>query len=107
MKWVFRRSRPLHEGLRPHTLRRPRTSSFPSGHATAAFFGAALLGEDDTLRPVYYAVAVVVAASRVHVKIHFPSDVIGGILIGAALGELGRRVLPGISGQESGGPVPG
>lgn len=104
VKWMFRRTRPVHEGPRPHTLRQPRTSSFPSGHATAAFFAAALLSEDDPLWPAYYAVAVVVAASRVHVKIHHGSDVIGGVLIGVGLGEIGRRVLPHLMGANVMGP---
>ena len=94
VKWLFRRSRPTHDQPRPRRLRQPRTSSFPSGHATAAFFGAALLRDDDPLWPLYYAAAVVVAASRVHVKIHHASDVIGGIAIGVTLGELVRRTFP-------------
>lgn len=103
VKWMFRRTRPVHDGPRPRSLRQPRTSSFPSGHATAAFFGAALLREDDPIWPLYYAVAVVVAASRVHVKIHHASDVTGGILIGVALGEVARRMIPAGAGQESDG----
>lgn len=94
VKWIFRRSRPIHDGPRPLHLRQPRTSSFPSGHATAAFFAAALLSEDDPLAPLYYALAVVVAASRLHVKIHHASDVVGGVLIGIALGEIVRRAVP-------------
>ncbi|HUE60942.1 MAG TPA: phosphatase PAP2 family protein [Acidimicrobiales bacterium] len=94
VKWLFRRTRPINDLPRPRHLRQPRTSSFPSGHATAAFFGAALLRDDDPLWPLYYAIAVVVAASRVHVKIHHASDVMGGILIGAALGELARKMFP-------------
>ena len=94
IKSLFRRTRPVYDGLRPHRLRRPRTSSFPSGHATSAFCAAALLSEDDELWPLYYAVAVVVAWSRVYVKIHHASDVVAGIAIGAALGRIGRRVAP-------------
>ena len=103
VKWLFRRTRPVHDGPRPRTLRQPRTSSFPSGHATAAFFGAALLREDDPIWPLYYAVAAVVAASRVHVKIHHASDVTGGVLIGVALGEIARRIIPRVTDQESDG----
>jgi len=94
VKWMFRRTRPVQQGPRPMHLRQPRTSSFPSGHATAAFFGAALLRDDDPLWPLYYAIAVVVAASRVHVKIHHASDVIGGMAIGIGLGELTRHLVP-------------
>ncbi|MGI8493338.1 MAG: phosphatase PAP2 family protein [Acidimicrobiales bacterium] len=94
VKWAFRRTRPIHDGPRPLHLRQPRTSSFPSGHATAAFFGAALLRDGDPWWPLYYAIAVVVASSRVHVRIHHASDVVGGALLGVALGELARKLVP-------------
>jgi undecaprenyl-diphosphatase len=104
VKFLFRRTRPLHEGTRPLHLRTPRTSSFPSGHAAAAFFGAALLRDEDPLWPLYYAFAVIVAASRVHVRIHHASDVIGGIAIGIILGELVRRLAPVNPGPVDPGP---
>jgi undecaprenyl-diphosphatase len=94
VKWMFRRSRPTHDAARPLHLRTPRTSSFPSGHATAAFFGATLLGDGDPLAPLYYAIAVVVATSRLHVRIHHASDVVGGAVIGLALGVLVRHLVP-------------
>ena len=59
VKSFFRRRRPewVSETPRPHKLRRPRSSSFPSGHASAAFTAATLLAEDDPLWPLYYAAA--------------------------------------------------
>ncbi|HEX2701432.1 MAG TPA: phosphatase PAP2 family protein [Acidimicrobiales bacterium] len=94
IKSLFRRSRPPWEVDRPLPLRRPRTSSFPSGHATAAFTAAALLADDDPLWPLYYALAVVVSTSRAYVRIHHPSDVLGGIAVGIVLGRVGRRLFP-------------
>ncbi len=94
IKSVFRRTRPPWETHRTRHLRRPRTSSFPSGHATAACVATILLSEDDPLWPVYCAVGVVVASSRVYVKIHHASDVLAGVVVGVALGLAGRRVMP-------------
>jgi undecaprenyl-diphosphatase len=95
IKSLFRRTRPPWETAgHPHRLRKPKTSSFPSGHATSAFTAAGLLSEDDPLWPAYYAVAAIVATSRIYVRIHHASDVVGGIAIGIALGRIGRRVLP-------------
>ena len=94
VKSFFRRVRPQVTVDRPRHLRIPRTSSFPSGHATSAFSAACLLAEGDSLWPLYYAVAAVVAASRVHVKIHHASDVVAGVALGVVLGRVLRRVSP-------------
>lgn len=94
VKSLFRRHRPVWEEERPHRLRRPRTSSFPSGHASAAMTAAGMLAQNDPLWPVYYAVGAVVAASRVHVRIHHPSDVVAGALLGIVLAGVARRVWP-------------
>ena len=94
IKSLFRRSRPSWEGSRPLGLRQPRTSAFPSGHATSAFTGAAVLSQDDPWWPAYYGVAAIVSASRVYVRIHHASDVLGGVVVGVLLGRLGRRLVP-------------
>jgi undecaprenyl-diphosphatase len=94
IKSCFRRTRPPWEVDRPMAVRRPLTSSFPSGHATSAFSAAMMLSEDDELWPLYFAVAVVVASSRIYVKIHHASDVAAGVALGLGLGVLGRRLMP-------------
>ncbi len=94
VKSLFRRTRPVHEGERPHQLRMPATSSFPSGHASSAFMAARLLSDRSRFGPAWYAIAAVVATSRIHVRIHHASDVIGGAVLGVALGEIAARVLP-------------
>lgn len=94
VKSMFRRQRPVHEGPRPFRLRQPRTSSFPSGHASAAAVFAVVASEDDPLAPAYVALATLVGASRVHVRIHHPSDVLGGAVLGTALGLALRAWWP-------------
>jgi undecaprenyl-diphosphatase len=95
IKSFFRRRRPATEGfVHRLPLRRPRTSSFPSGHATSAFSAAALLSEEDALWPLYYAIAGVVATSRVYVKVHHASDVVAGAALGALMGRAARALFP-------------
>lgn len=96
VKSFFRRQRPVWESVapRPHRLRTPRSSSFPSGHASAAFTAATLLADGDALAPLYYGAAAFVAASRTYVKIHHASDVIAGAATGIVLGRIARKIWP-------------
>jgi undecaprenyl-diphosphatase len=96
VKSFFGRSRPTWEEFdHPHPLRVPLTSSFPSGHASAAAVAFILLADrDDPLTPLYAASGAVVALSRVHVRIHHASDVVGGLVVGSALGLAIRRAFP-------------
>ncbi|HWC11551.1 MAG TPA: phosphatase PAP2 family protein [Acidimicrobiales bacterium] len=94
IKSFFKRNRPPWEVERPLNVRRPRTSSFPSGHATSAFVAAVLLSEGDRLWPLYFALAAVVSTSRVYTKMHHASDVVAGIAVGVALGIAGRQLVP-------------
>ncbi|HEY2997814.1 MAG TPA: phosphatase PAP2 family protein [Acidimicrobiales bacterium] len=104
VKSLFRRHRPAWEQERPRRLRRPRTTSFPSGHASAAFTAAGVLAQNDPLAPLYYAIGAVVAGSRVYVKIHHPSDVVAGALVGIVLARVARKVwpFPAVSGNARG-----
>ena len=46
VKSMFKRSRPVQDAPRPYNLRQPKTSSFPSGHASAAMVAAAMLSRN-------------------------------------------------------------
>ena len=94
IKSAFNRSRPLAEHDHPHRLRQPLTSSFPSGHASAAVVAAVLLTETKRRRWPFWAAASVVAASRVHVRIHHGSDVVVGTLVGAVIARLFKKIWP-------------
>lgn len=96
LKALFRRARPEVEGTEPLPMgmRRPVTSSFPSGHATAAFTAAVILAPDARRPAIWYALAATVAASRVYTRMHHASDVLAGAALGLAFGAIARRALP-------------
>lgn len=95
VKSLFKRSRPVQNGPRPHNLRQPVTSSFPSGHASAAMVAAAMLSRQGGA-VLWYALGGIVATSRIHVRIHHGSDVAGGLVVGAALGVVARRIADAV-----------
>jgi membrane-associated phospholipid phosphatase len=69
--------------------RMPRHPSFPSGHTASAFAFAAGVGHVLPREALpLYALATVVAYSRVHTGVHFPADVVAGSVIGSALGGM-------------------
>lgn len=95
LKRLFRRQRPTESGDNRFVVRTPSTSSFPSGHASSAFFAATLLTHLDGRRsaPLWFGMASVVATSRAFVRIHHASDVLGGAAVGLGLGMLTRSFL--------------
>ncbi len=97
VKLAFRRLRPESEappGRLPFGLRHPKTSAFPSGHATSGFTAAAYLAKGDPLGPAYYGLAGLVAFSRIYVRLHHASDVLAGIALGLVFGRIARRLAP-------------
>jgi len=53
-----------------------------------------ILAQRDPLWPLYLVVGATVASSRVYVKVHHPSDVVAGALLGTALAAIARRAWP-------------
>lgn len=94
VKSMFSRDRPDHVTDHPHALRAPATSSFPSGHASAAACATVLLRRDLGRGPAWVGLAVVVAWSRIHVGAHHATDVAAGTVLGAGLAVLAGRIWP-------------
>src|SRR5436190_3393046 len=90
VKLAVRRERPAAaEALIPL----PSSSSFPSSHAAMSVAAAfALHRARPELAPVWWAAAVLMAASRVYVGAHRPADVVAGAALGAATGAAAGAV---------------
>jgi undecaprenyl-diphosphatase len=95
LKNLFPRERPPLIDDRAYEVRRPKTKSFPSGHASSATLTAVLLSDAvPKLRPLWWLLAAVVSASRVHNRMHHGSDVAAGAVIGTSMGALIKKIWP-------------
>ena|SRR3989344_6801276 len=67
--------------------------AFPSGHATFFFaLATALYFYDKKWGYWFFAGAFLVSISRVIAGIHYPGDILGGLLLGALVSILGRAL---------------
>ncbi len=72
-------------------VKRPLDYSFPSGHTAASFTSVMALylaGEKKLWIPALV-LAVLIAFSRLYLYVHYPTDVLGGMIIGVISGALG------------------
>jgi undecaprenyl-diphosphatase len=84
--WIDRDRPPLSEPIPKPLVELPSTSSFPSGHATVSFACATVLAlAVPRLRAPLFALAALIAYSRVYVGVHYPFDVLGGAALGVGI----------------------
>ena len=95
LKPLIGRIRPFAvNGLVELLIAAPTDASFPSGHTAASFAAVfALKTAGSPLWKPALAVALVIAFSRLYLYVHWPSDVLGGALLGAAVGWAGAKIV--------------
>ena len=86
IKVLVRRPRPKLDGLPPLTGTWS-DRSYPSAHAATSFTAARMLSPALPVAPLY-ALAVALALSRPYLGLHYPSDILAGAVLGAAVAEL-------------------
>ncbi len=93
LKYAIAEPRPFMVLNHVHLLTTESDYSFPSGHTTASFAGAVVIGKkysfiikDKAYKLIYplIAFAAIIAFSRVYIGVHYPLDVIFGAVIGTA-----------------------
>lgn len=98
IKSLVRRRRPFLRLTQTRVIgHREPGRSFPSGHTSQIFFVVTLLA--NSIQPgiativALYAVAVLVGYTRMYVGVHYPRDVLAGMILGSTWGILGGIVL--------------
>ncbi len=96
LKNLVARTRPFDaiEGLVP-LVRRPTDFSFPSGHAASSFCAAGVFVRK-LPRPaggLLFLLAILISISRLYVGVHYPSDVLVGVIDGLLLSCLAQIVV--------------
>ena len=76
-------------------IRRPTDFSFPSGHTASSFaaVSACFFGGRRKLAAAALLPAVLISFSRLYLYVHWPSDVLAGLVIGLAAGWTACRIL--------------
>lgn len=84
IKHIVKRKRPfIKNNLIELLIAEPSSYSFPSGHTASSFAAATVFIDTNmALSSVIVSLAILISLSRVYLRVHYLSDVIGGALLG-------------------------
>ena len=72
----------------------PLSYSFPSGHSASSFSAAwTIIKFNKVLGILSIALAALIAFSRIYLCVHYPSDVIAGMLLGIIVSQITYTIL--------------
>lgn len=75
-------------------INKPRDFSFPSGHTSASFTAASVLFfRKSKLFVPSLVLAFLISFSRLYLYVHYPSDVLAGLVLGILCGYIGHRAV--------------
>ncbi len=109
LKYSIKRDRPYEKYSFIMKKTNEHTPSFPSGHTTAAFTTATMLALEYPKWQVAvpaYLWAGAVAYSRMRLGVHYPSDVLGGIVIGVGSAVLVNQVAKALNKKRKQNAIP-
>lgn len=76
-------------------ISKPKDYSFPSGHTGISFAAVAALyfAGEKNLWKIALVLASLIAFSRMYLYVHFPTDILGGILVAILSGYIAKQIV--------------
>lgn len=98
LKPLVARVRPYDvRGILPYLIEVQHDFSFPSGHTTASFEGAAVVFfYNKKWGAAALVLASLIAFSRMYLYVHYPTDILGGVVLGVLFAWVGCKTADAI-----------